>query len=89
MGALLTGMLTRNSANANLATNLKDYVKDSYFQPLVMEQIKAMVITIVLSIVGTVVIAFITKAIVGLRVDEEVETLGLDLAEHGEEGYHG
>ena len=89
MGALLTGMLARNSANANLATNLKDYVKDSYFQPLVMEQIKAMAITIVLSIVGTVVIAFITKAIVGLRVDEEVETLGLDLAEHGEEGYHG
>ncbi len=89
MGALLTGMLARNSANANLATNLKTYVTDNLFQPLVMEQIKAMVITIVLSIVGTVVIAFITKAIVGLRVDEEVETLGLDLAEHGEEGYHG
>jgi hypothetical protein len=29
------------------------------------------------------------KAVWGLRVDEEVETIGLDLSEHGEEGYHG
>ena len=28
------------------------------------------------------------KAIVGLRVSEDVETVGLDLTEHGEEGYH-
>ena len=89
MGALLTGMLARNSANANLATNLKNYVTDSLFQPLVVEQIKAIVITIVLSIVATVIIALITKAFVGLRPDEDVETVGLDLAEHGEEGYHG
>jgi len=26
--------------------------------------------------------------VVGLRPSEEVETVGLDLAEHGEEGYH-
>jgi Amt family ammonium transporter len=43
----------------------------------------------VLAIVGTVVIAYIVKAVVGLRVSEEVETVGLDLSEHGEEGYHG
>ncbi|MBC8095693.1 MAG: ammonium transporter, partial [Akkermansiaceae bacterium] len=41
------------------------------------------------AVVGTVVIAFIVKAVVGLRPSEEVESLGLDLAEHGEEGYHG
>jgi Amt family ammonium transporter len=35
-----------------------------------------------------VVIAYIVKAVVGLRPSEEVETAGLDLAEHGEEGYH-
>jgi ammonium transporter, Amt family len=28
------------------------------------------------------------KAVVGLRPSEEVETVGLDLSEHGEEGYH-
>ena len=42
-----------------------------------------------LAVVGTAIIAFIVKAVVGLRPSEEVETLGLDLAEHGEEGYHG
>ncbi|HEY6167379.1 MAG TPA: ammonium transporter [Verrucomicrobiae bacterium] len=89
LGALMTGMLARNSANANLATNLKDYVKDTLFQPLFIEQIKAVVITLILAVVGTVVIAMITKAVVGLRPSEEVETLGLDLSEHGEEGYHG
>ena len=88
LGAILTGMLARNSANANLAVNLKDYVKDTLFQPLLVEQLKAVAITLVLSIVGTVIIAFIVKAVVGLRPTEEVETVGLDLAEHGEEGYH-
>ena len=88
MGAILTGMLARNSANANLAVNLKDYVKDTLFQPLVVEQLKAVAITLVLSVVGTVIIAYIVKAVVGLRPTEEVERMGLDLAEHGEEGYH-
>ena len=88
LGALLTGFLARNSANANLATNLKDYVKDSFFQPLVLEQLKAIALTLCLAIVGTIIIAFVVKALIGLRVSAEVETAGLDLAEHGEEGYH-
>ncbi len=89
LGAILTGMLARNEANANLATNLKAYVTDSLFQPLLMEQIKAVGITLVWSVVATVVIAYIVKAVVGLRPTEETETIGLDLTEHGEEGYHG
>ena len=84
----MTGVLARNSANGNLATNLKDYVKDSFTQPLVFEQIKAILVTLLLATIGTAVIAYIVKAVVGLRVDEEVETIGLDLSEHGEEGYH-
>ncbi len=88
LGALLTGFLARNSANANLAMNLKDQVTDKFFQPLVLEQLKAIGLTLVLAVVGTVVIAYIVKAVVGLRPSEEVESLGLDLAEHGEEGYH-
>jgi Amt family ammonium transporter len=87
-GAIMTGMLARNAANANLATNLKAYVTDSYFQPLVWEQLKAVAITIVLSVVATVVIAYITKLLVGLRPTEEVEMVGLDESEHGELGYH-
>jgi ammonium transporter, Amt family len=89
LGAFLTGVLARNSSNANLATNLKGFVKDTCFQPLVLEQIKAIALTLVLAIVGTTVIAFIVKAIVGLRPAEEVESAGLDVSEHGEEGYHG
>lgn len=89
LGAILTGMLARNSANGNLATNLKAQVTDTFFQPLLVEQLKAVAITLVLSIVATVVIAFIVKAIVGLRPTEEVERMGLDVTEHGEEAYHG
>lgn len=89
MGAFLTGALARNSANSNLATNLKAYVTDTFAQPLVVEQIKAIFLTAILAIVGTTVIALIVKAVIGLRADEEVEMAGLDLAEHGEEGYHG
>ena len=89
VGAIMTGMLARNAVNANLATNLKAFVTDSWFQPLVKEQIKAVVITIILSVIGTLVIAFITKLLVGLRVSDEVEEVGLDESEHGEVGYHG
>jgi len=88
LGAFLTGVLARNSANGNLVTNLKDYVSDSPTQRLVLEQLKAIGLTLVLAVVGTTIIAFIVKAAVGLRPSPEIETSGLDLAEHGEEGYH-
>ena len=89
IGALLTGVLARSSVNANLAgDNMKGYVTNSVFQPLVWEQLKAIGVTLCLAVIGTTVIAFVVKAIVGLRVSEEVETIGLDLSEHGEEGYH-
>ena len=54
-----------------------------------LNQVKAVLLTLLLSVVATTIIAFIVKAVVGLRPSEEVETIGLDLAEHGEEGYHG
>jgi Amt family ammonium transporter len=85
LGALLTGFLATADVNANLTTNLKDIVGKGLW----IEQLKAIGITLTLAIVGTVVIAFIVKAILGLRPSEEVETIGLDLVEHGEEGYHG
>lgn len=88
LGALLTGFLANKSANANLELNLKDYVTGALFQPLVVEQIKAILLTLVIAIVGTTVIAFAVKAVMGLRVSPETETTGLDLTEHGEEGYH-
>ncbi|HEX2747851.1 MAG TPA: hypothetical protein VHM91_07635 [Verrucomicrobiales bacterium] len=35
------------------------------------------------------VIALVVKAVIGLRPSEEDEETGLDLVEHGEDGYHG
>ncbi len=85
LGALLTGFLATADVNSNLTTNLKDIVGKTLW----LEQLKAMGITIVLSVVATAVIAYIVKAVIGLRPTEEGETIGLDLTDHGEEGYHG
>jgi Amt family ammonium transporter len=87
-GAIMTGMLARNAANPNIATNLKAYVTDSWFQPQLWEQLKTVGVTLLLVIVGTIFCAYVTKVLVGLRVSEEVEMTGLDTTEHGEEGYH-
>jgi Amt family ammonium transporter len=40
-----------------------------------------------LSIVGTLVILFLVDKSIGLRVSEDAELEGLDLSQHGEEGY--
>jgi Amt family ammonium transporter len=93
LGALVTGILATKDVNANL-TDANSYAKANKLFELVgnglwVEQVKAMVLTIILAVVATAVIAYIVKAVVGLRPTEEVETVGLDLAEHGEEGYHG
>ncbi|MDJ0638007.1 MAG: ammonium transporter [Paracoccaceae bacterium] len=50
-------------------------------------QLGSLVIVGVFTIVVTVVIALVAKAIVGMRVDAETETTGLDLAQHGERAY--
>jgi Amt family ammonium transporter len=84
LGAFLTGILATVDVNANLATNLKDIVGKTLW----LEQLKAMAITVILAVVMTTIIAFIVKAVIGLRPSEEVETIGLDLVEHGEEGYN-
>jgi Amt family ammonium transporter len=80
LGAIMTGILADEKANS-VVGGLK--------QGLLMNQFKAIFVTLVLSVVATAIIALIVKAVIGLRPDEEVETMGLDLAEHGEEGYHG
>ena len=46
------------------------------------------IVVAVWSIVATVVITKLTALTVGLRVDKESETVGLDFADHGESGYH-
>jgi ammonium transporter, Amt family len=78
LGALLTGIFADESANSVVA-GLK--------QGLFFNQVKAVLLTIVLSVVATAIIAYIVKAVIGLRPSPEVETQGLNTVEHGEEGY--
>jgi Amt family ammonium transporter len=78
LGAILTGIFADEKANSVVGP-LKD--------GLLMEQFKAVGLTVVWSVVATAIIAYIIKFTLGLRPDPEVETSGLDLAEHGEQGY--
>lgn len=90
LGALITGFLATADVNANLTGS---YATDNGLKAaleggtLWIEQLKAMGLTIVMSVVATVVITFIVKATIGLRPTADVESTGLDLAEHGEAGY--
>ncbi len=84
MGALLTGFLATADVNGNLNTNLKDIVGKTLW----IEQLKAIGVTMVLAIVGTLILVFIVKIIVGLRPSHDEELQGLDFIDHGEAGYH-
>ncbi|MFA5057899.1 MAG: ammonia channel protein, partial [Opitutaceae bacterium] len=90
LGAFLTGLLATGEVNGNLTGGVA--LKNGLAQlvtggGLWHEQLKAIGITLVLSVVGTLVLASIVKVVTGLRPTAEVERQGLDLAEHGEEGY--
>ncbi len=55
---------------------------------LLGEQLLANAVTIVFSFVVTFAILKALDATIGIRVSDEVESTGLDLAEHGETAYH-
>jgi Amt family ammonium transporter len=79
LGALLTGILATKEVNANL--------KDALLSSLFLSQVKAVILTIVLATVMSFIIGSVLKLVIGLRASPDVETSGLDLAEHGEEAY--
>jgi len=85
LGALVTGFLANIDANANLKTNLATLVGHGLW----LEQIKAIGVTLMLSISATAILGYAIKAVLGLRPSVEVEESGLDDADHGEAGYHG
>ncbi|MHB8523918.1 MAG: ammonium transporter [Limisphaerales bacterium] len=85
LGVILAGIFASTQVNPNLdAPRIRGLVGHSLW----LHQALAAAVVLVFSVVGTVLIAWLVQAILrGLRVNEEVETIGLDLAEHGEEGY--
>ncbi len=91
IGAFLTGVLATPTVNSNLVSDayaakngLKAAIEGG---TLWMVQLQAIALTLVLAIVGTVIIGFIVKMVIGLRPSIEEESGGLDIADHGEEGY--
>jgi Amt family ammonium transporter len=95
LGAILTGVLAvpaklpdgtvnPDAINPGLAANVDFYINH---HSMVLEQFKAVGVTLVVSIVGTLVLGIIVKIILGMRPSREEETQGLDLTDHQEEGY--
>ncbi len=91
IGALATGVFAASAVNP--------VFKDSAGNPTavgliegnahqVLNQVVGVVIAWVLAIVGTLVILKVVDIVVGLRVAPEHEVQGLDLSQHGEEGYN-
>ncbi len=91
IGALLTGVFAASAVNP--------VFKDSAGNPRavgliegnahqLLNQLVGVVIAWSLAIVGTLVILKLVDLIVGLRVAPEQEVQGLDLSQHGEEGYN-
>ena len=90
MGAVLTGIFANSAINA--------VYKDANGNPLpsgflegnhhqLLNQLMGVGIAWVTSIVGTLVILLIVDKTIGMRVSEEDEREGLDISQHGEEGY--
>ena len=90
LGAILTGVFATSAVN--------DGLKDAAGRVLplgavdghggqVLNQIVGCAIAWVLAIAGTLVILKICDTLIGLRVSKEHEVEGLDLSQHGEEGY--
>jgi Amt family ammonium transporter len=91
LGALLTGVFASSAVNP--------IFKDAQGNPTasgllegnthqVLNQLVGVAISWILAIVGTLVILKLVDATIGLRVTEEEEVQGLDLSQHGEEGYY-
>jgi ammonium transporter, Amt family len=91
LGAILTGVFAVAAVNP--------IFKDSQGNPLpsgllegnahqLLNQLVGVAISWGLAIVGTLIILKIVDVTIGLRVSEEEERQGLDLSQHGEEGYY-
>jgi ammonium transporter, Amt family len=87
-GALLTGVFATNLIN-NAPINGKviplGLVDGNPGQ--ILNQALGVLISVVLAGLGTLVILKVCDVLIGVRVDHDAEEQGLDLSQHGEEGY--
>jgi Amt family ammonium transporter len=94
LGAFLTGFLATASVNPNLLLSVgtpnpatQNGLAKIVGHTLWLEQLKAIGITIVFATVGSAIIGVIVRRLISLRIAPEIERQGLDINEHGEEGY--
>ena len=92
VGALLTGVFASPSLGG---AGICDYIKNECAQPLaagiggqVWIQFQGVMVAVVLSAVVAFISLKIVDIIVGLRVSEDEEREGLDVASHGEKAYN-
>jgi Amt family ammonium transporter len=86
LGALLTGIFATRAINPAFGPNVATGAIDGHWGQL-LNQAAGVAISWTLSAVGTLILLFLVDKIVGLRVSPEDENIGLDLTQHGEEGY--
>ena len=91
LGALLTGVFASSAVNPIFkdarGNNLASGVLEGNAHQL-LNQLVGVAIAWGLAIVGTLIILKLVDITIGLRVSEEEEVQGLDLSQHGEEGYY-
>jgi Amt family ammonium transporter len=88
LGALLTGVFATNVIN-NAQINGKviplGLVDGNPGQ--ILNQAIGVAVAVALAVVGTLVILKVCDLVIGIRVEPDAEEQGLDLSQHGEEGY--
>ena len=83
IGAVLTGVFaTQQVTGATEALGAIDGNLDA-----IVGQLVSVIVTVVYAAVVSLIILKLLEKTMGLRVDDDAETRGLDLSEHGEEGY--
>ncbi|HTS08547.1 MAG TPA: ammonium transporter [Candidatus Eisenbacteria bacterium] len=91
LGAILTGVFAVSSVNpifkdAQGNTLPSGLIEGHAYQ--LVNQLVGIAIAWLLAVVGTLIILKLVDVTIGLRVSEEEEVQGLDLSQHGEEGYY-
>ncbi|HKD61720.1 MAG TPA: ammonium transporter [Terracidiphilus sp.] len=86
LGAILTGIFATKLINPVFGANVATGVIDGHWGQL-LSQFAGVAIAWTLSAIGTLLLLFLVDKTIGLRVSREDEVVGLDLSQHGEEGY--
>ncbi|MGA7241471.1 MAG: ammonium transporter [Bryobacteraceae bacterium] len=90
LGALLTGVFATKLVNDGLKDAKGNVLPLGMIDGVGMQlgrQAVACLISWAIAIVGTLIILKVCDALVGVRITKEEEIEGLDLSQHGEEGY--